>query len=55
MEMRASGKLSKIARETLVFPLPEPPVTPITIGFFVIGFSYFLLPLFYHEKWYNER
>ena len=27
----------------------------ITIGFFVIGFSYFLLPLFYHEKWYNER
>jgi hypothetical protein len=55
MEMRASGKLSKMARDTLVFPLPEPPVTPIIIGLLVIIFSYFLLHLYYHKTWYNKR
>ncbi|MBK4755226.1 hypothetical protein CU026_0936 [Enterococcus faecium] len=30
--MEWSGKLLKIARLTLVFPLPDPPVTPMIIG-----------------------
>ena len=36
MAIFSFGKLAKIARETLVFPPPEPPVTPIIIGLFCI-------------------
>ena len=34
-----SEKFAKMARDTLVFPPPEPPVTPIIIGLFCIFYS----------------
>ena len=49
------GKCDKIALETLVFPPPDPPVTPIMIGLFCIVASVFFLCLFYHifRKFYR--
>jgi hypothetical protein len=43
MAIFSSGKLDRMARETLVLPPPEPPVTPIIIGFLGMVNSYLII------------